>query len=107
MEYRKLIKFGNSSHVISLPGSWLKKNKLNKGDLIYFNENSNNELVLTPEIKDIKTEPKDITIETKDKPVSTIKREIIFAYINNYKTIKIIGDLKDKRKDVEDILHNL
>ncbi|MDO8656313.1 MAG: AbrB/MazE/SpoVT family DNA-binding domain-containing protein, partial [Nanoarchaeota archaeon] len=39
MEYRKLISFGKSSFVVSLPKSWVIQNKLKKGDLIYMEEN--------------------------------------------------------------------
>ena len=38
MEYRKLISFGKSSYVVSLPKSWVVQNKLKKGDLLYFDE---------------------------------------------------------------------
>ena len=59
MEYRKLIKFGNSSHVISIPNNWLKKNNLNKGDTVYLDENGGKELVLTPEKKENVIEDKE------------------------------------------------
>lgn len=108
MEVRKLIKFGNSSHVISIPNVWLKKNNLNKGDVIYFEENGNNELVLKPQNKEEKKEPKTIVISTKDKSVLQIQREIIKSYINNYDTIKIRGkELEKISDDIRDILNNL
>lgn len=91
MEYRKLIKFGNSSHVISIPNSWLKRNKLNKGNLIYLKENSNNELILSPELKQEESKEKVITIETKNKDMRMVRREIFSAYVNNYSTINVVG----------------
>ena len=95
MEYRKLIKFGNSSHIISLPNSWVKKNKLRKGDLIYYTENGNNELVLNPKLKDEKQGVTEIMIDITNKNLNEMRREIHSAYINNFNTINIIGkDLK-------------
>lgn len=107
MEYRKLIRFGKSSHIISLPSEWIKKNKLKKGDLIYFKENGNNELVLNNEIKKEKFKPREIMINVVGKPIPTIEREILYAYINNYDIITIIGDLKRCGKDIERTLGNL
>ena len=107
MEYRKLIKFGNSSHIISLPNKWLKKNKLKKGDLIYFEENGNGELVLNYQTKKEEHKLRDTTIYINNKEISTIEREIMNAYINNYDIINIVGDLKKFRKDIELILKNL
>ena len=107
MEYRKLIKFGNSSHIISIPNNWVKKNKLKKGDLIYFEENGNGELILNPELKKEEHQLKEITINVNNKEASTIQREIMNAYINDIDIINIIGDLKKYRKDIEEILKNL
>jgi len=107
MEYRKLIKFGNSSHIISLPNNWIKKNKLKKGDLIYYEENGNGELILNREIKKENSQITQTTIDIINKPVPTIEREILCAYTNNYDIINIVGDLKRCRKEIENILGNL
>ncbi|MEK6953243.1 MAG: AbrB/MazE/SpoVT family DNA-binding domain-containing protein [Nanoarchaeota archaeon] len=108
MEVRKLIKFGNSSHVISIPAVWLKKNNLNKGDVIYFEENGNNELVITPQIKEKKEELKEAIIDTTNKTVHSIKREIVSAYVNNHRVIKIIGkDITGYAAELREFIHNL
>lgn len=108
MEYRKLIKFGNSSHIISLPNNWIRKNKLKKGDLIYFEENGNGEIVLSPELKDERQEVKEITVDVTNKDVEEMRREIHSAYINNFNTINISGkDLNKKDLDIRKILNNL
>lgn len=108
LEYRKLIKFGNSSHVMSIPTSWLKKNNLNKGDLIYFKENSNNELILSPELKQEEPKDKAITIETKHKDIETVRREIFSAYINNYNTINVVGKgISNNSEFLRDLLDKL
>ena len=107
VEFRKLISFGKTSYVLSLPKEWVLKNKLNKGDLISVNEDEGN-LVLSTKTSETKIEPKEITIETDGKDVRHVRREIIHAYVNNFNTMKILGeDLKDKAVDIRDVLQNL
>ena len=108
MEHRKLIKFGNSSHIVSLPNTWLKKNGLSKGDTLYLEENGNNELILSSQKKEKTIEEKQITIETDSKQKKEVSREIISAYINNYKTIKLVGkNIEKKSKEIREILKSL
>ncbi len=107
MEYRKLIKFGNSSHVVSLPKAWTEKNNLKKGDTIYLEENGNNELILTKEKNNIKIPFKKITIDITRKDNKPIQREIVSAYVGNYRQIIIIGDNLNERADfIRETLHN-
>ena len=90
-----------------MPRVWLERNKLNKGDLIFLNENSNNELILSPEIKKEKEEIREITINIENKGEKAIKREITAAYINNFNIIKVIGkDLQEKAKIIREGIHN-
>ena len=106
MEKRKLIKFGSNSHVLSIPNYWLKKYKLNKGDLLYFEENRNGELILFPELH--KEESlKEITIKADDKSIERLGREILSAYINNSDFIIITGNNLDGiMKSIRKILHS-
>src|SRR3989344_1490978 len=102
MEKRKLIKFGSSSHVLSIPNYWLKKHKLKKGDLLYFEENKNGELILFPELVGEESLKK-ITIKAENKSLERLGREVLSAYINNFNVIIIIGSnlnaiMKDIRK---------
>jgi len=107
MEYRKLISFGKSSFVVSLPKSWITKQKLNKGDTIYFEEKEDN-LLLTTQEKRLVPEEKEITILVDGKNISQIQRELIPAYINNFKTIILSGkEIKDKAKEIEPVIQNL
>ena len=50
MEPRKIIQFGNSSYVITLPQEWIKKNKLEKGKFVNLAEN-NNYIILSANIE--------------------------------------------------------
>lgn len=58
MEFRKVIGFGKSSFVVSLPKSWVEKNNLKKGDLIGLSQEKNH-LTLSPN-------------ESSEKPISEI-----------------------------------
>ena len=107
-EVRRIIKFGNSSHVISVPHSWIKENGLKKGDLIYLEKNSNGELVLMPKERkaDIKEEKVNIDVEDKDDKV--IEREIIAAYIKGFTKLSITSNnIRKKLQPIEKVLKNL
>ncbi|RMF54599.1 phosphate uptake regulator PhoU [Candidatus Woesearchaeota archaeon] len=106
MVYRKLIKFGNSSLVVSLPSKWIKRHDLEKGDTIQIEENEN-EIILSPELSSNNEKPSEITISANEK-ILTLYDLIIAAYINNYNTIIITGEkLKEKSKEIRSIIHGL
>lgn len=108
MEYRKLISFGKSSYVVSLPKQWVTYHKLKKGDLIYFDEIANN-LLLQPRLNtETATEDKEITVTVDRKDMRRIQREAISAYLQNNKTIIFIGDeIKEKAPEIQQFIQNL
>lgn len=107
MEARKIIGFGKSSFVVSLPSKWVSKYNLKKGDVVYVSEDFG-ELRLAPGNVDKTKDQKEVKINVDGKNSAALKREIISAYINNYNVIYIEGkELKEKAKDVRDILHGL
>jgi len=107
MESRKIIGFGNSSYVISLPKSWVSRNKLRKGDTIYLDEKIDDLVITTSETP--KKEEKEVIINIDDKNIDEIKREIANAYIHNNHTIIILGKNVEKLSQTirEDMIHNL
>lgn len=108
MEYRKLISFGKSSFVVSLPKSWVVQNKLKKGDLISFDELGNSLQLFPREAHENNEEEKEFTIAVDGKNLEQIQREVIPAYINNYKTIILRGkELKEKAVEINKIIQNL
>ena len=107
MEYRRLISFGKNSFVISLPKSWVKQNKLKKGDLIYVDDSGSSLLVNSKESEMTKVE-REITIMVDGKSIPLIMREMISAYIQNYRTINLKGkEIKMKMKDLQTSIQNL
>ena len=108
MHLRKLVKAGLTSHTISLPKNWIKKNNLKKGDNIYILEKSDKELSIMPEHKkQIASRKKEIIIQVDKKEINTIQREITAAYLNNYGIICLIGDsISNKTKEIRKIIHN-
>lgn len=87
MTFRKIIGFGGSSYVVSLPKEWVDKNKLKKGDDITIEEEGDWLRVGPHNMKIVKT-PKEITIEYKENP-RDLKTRLLHAYINNYSVINI------------------
>jgi len=98
MDERKIIKFGNSSFVLTLPNEWIKKNKLNKGDPLNIVINKDY-LILSKKIEKIE---KSIKINLNDKPLKLFNRELISYYLKNYKFIEIIGkNVLDKIEQIK------
>jgi phosphate uptake regulator len=106
METRKLVKTGAETFTLSLPKEWVRKNKLNKGDLLFICQNKGSLEIRPAEGKE-KKEEKEITITIDDKDISTLRRETISAYINNNTKLSFIGEsLNGKMEDIRKILHN-
>lgn len=112
MDFRKLISFGKSSFVISLPKDWLAKNNLKKGSLIRVHKDQK-KIILTANIDNEKSIKK-ISID-----ISGLDRTTIIYYIQNlykigYDEIKINFSnpiaphfrLKDDKKIIS-ILHEV
>lgn len=107
MESRKIISFGNSSYVVSIPKAWVKENKLKKGDLINVDEKKD-ELVLYPGQNDREEEPKVMVIEIDGKCINMVKSRIVSAYLNNYDVIEVKGKIAtDTAVKIKSILRNL
>ncbi len=106
MEYRKVISFGKSSFVISLPKSWIRQNNVKKGDLVYVNNNEN-DLVISAKEGSIHEDAK-TTINVDGKGIPLLIRELNTAYILNNREITIVGkELKAKSKEILEIIREL
>ena len=105
MHIRKLVKAGPSSHTVALPKDWLLNNKLQKGSILYITENGKG-LQISPDIKDAPIEQREKVIEVDKKDINTIGREVTSAYINNYSSIVISGDLRENAKDIRRIIRD-
>src|SRR3989338_746162 len=97
MHIRTLVNAGPASHTVSLPKDWITKNKLNKGSVVYIEEKSDAELLVTPQMHQ-QREPakKELTISIDNKDQGTIQRELTAAYVNNYSSIIFSGKQVEK-----------
>lgn len=82
MEYRKIQVTGDSTYIISLPKGWIKKNKLDKGDVLSVIERSDEVLL---KIKEEKEKEAQVKIKTND--TDFLARLLITKYIQGYDTI--------------------
>ncbi len=82
MEYRKIQLTGDSTYIISLPKTWITKNKLGKGDVISVIEQGE---VVMLRLKDEKEREAQIRIKTND--LEFLARLLITKYIQGYDTI--------------------
>ncbi len=97
MNERNLIRLGKSSYAISLPIDWIKKAGLDKGDKVSLIENSNGEMIISTEFVNPGKSKKKTEINVKEKYGEEIARDIISAYINGNKIIKVQGGKKGLR----------
>ncbi len=109
MDFRRIIKFGNSSHVISIPKYWMKKHKLGKGDLVYFSENGNNELLLAAKPESPYTEKKEVSIRIDEGNSEEISRKIVSKYIDGCDLLNITWNenISGKTDDIRGIVQGL
>ncbi len=107
MNYRKIIGFGKSSFVMSLPKDWLKENKLKKGDVVYLNREGDKLVVYPVDNKDAKKERK-ITIDVTDMTLDEIGLQLSTLYIRNFTKIIMTADsMKSRAKDIRPVIHEL
>ena len=104
MEFRKIMAFGNSSFIISIPKAWIEKNRLKKGDVLLV-EQKPNELILTTRDESEKRTINEVTINPEGKTFYEFKTEIISLYVSNYDLITVVN-ITDAAA-VKDIFRNL
>ncbi len=108
MEPRRLVKAGSATHTVSLPKTWVERYKLQKGDTVYVGENPGGDLLISATHKATPVEEaKEISIPLDGKALDSLQREITSAYLNNYRTIHIIGEtLGENAARVREMLHS-
>ena len=105
-DYRKLIKFGTNSAIISLPKRWLTKNKLVPGDTIKITQLPG-ELIVAPGHAATSKKQKDYFFAIDGDDTTIIKRKILHAYLNNCDTLTFKGDVASKSKEIRHMVHQL
>jgi len=110
MGFRRLVKSGNTSFTLSMPISWIRKNKLEAGSEIELSETDQGDLIISSGRKtDVLTKDEIITIKVDGKDSDQIYQEILLAYIRDYVTIVLDGkeiDSKSKNiiNDIQDFI---
>ncbi len=106
MEQRKIVAFGNSSYIISLPKRWIERNRLHKGDVLNLDE-KDNEILLSLQDSAERRQFKETTIEIGSKPLPQLKTEVISAYINNLDIITVQGIRSEYSVKIKEMLQGL
>jgi len=105
-EPRRLIKFGKSSFVLSLPKGWIQKNGLKGKDVLYVEEENNFLKIIPKERKNEVIEEKKV-IDIEGKTYDEVNRRLISAYINNYTEIILKGKNEIVRKNVNNLMDKI
>jgi len=104
MGLRRVIKFGRSSYVLSLPSSWISRNKIVKGDFLEVIEEPGT-LIIEAKTADHVENKKEITIFIKDE--KEIKAKIVSIYVNNYDIIQIVSpNIAKYSKIIRDLIRS-
>lgn len=90
MEFRKLISFGKTSYVLSIPKSWIQKNNLKKGSLIAVEEKDSNIVLLPHSDTNEISKRKSIEVDISGIDRTSILYVIRSAYKMGYDDIKLI-----------------
>jgi len=106
MEPRRIIKFGNSSYVISIPKEWIKENQIKKGDLIFLDTSPDGELIIKPKENQNKEEPRQVTMDISKRDFWSIKRELNFFYIDDFDLI-ILKGAHPERDKIENVIKKM
>lgn len=105
-DYRKIIKFGTNSAIISIPKHWLATNKLVPGDSVQVIPEQGGLLIAPGQAKQTKR-TKDYFFTITDDDTLIIKRKILHAYLGGCDTITLKGDVASKSKEIRSIIHQL
>jgi len=107
MEYRKIIEFGKSSYVVSLPKAWMNDKKLKKGDVIYVDQDGDRLVLYPVENKETK-EPKKATLDVTGMTKQEVRLQLVSKYIQNFNEITLVSEnMKSSAKEVRAIIHDL
>ncbi len=90
MEERKLIQFGKSAFCITLPQTWLKKNRINKGDSLSVQETLRNSLEIMP-VHGASEEAHELSIDISGKSTDEIIQLLLSTYLNGYTVVVLHG----------------
>jgi phosphate uptake regulator len=104
MEQRKVIQFGKTALGMTLPHTWLKNHRVNKGDVV--------NVQLTPRLS-LEVFPKSVPSERSStlainitgKSTDEIVQLILSTYLNGYTIVKLEGDNKGKVAYLREHIH--
>jgi len=105
MAFRKIIGFGDSSFVVSLPKDWVEKNGLKKGDIVNVEQEAS-ELKVTPQNLKQSIAPKEITINFEGN-LKLLKSQLFNSYINGCSLINIQKkDISNYYADIKKLVND-
>ena len=103
MEPRKVQKVGYSTLSVSIPMSWAKKTGIQKGDIVYINEENDGALRITPEPS--KIEDNSIHVVNVDKCDNTkvLARVIVGNYVLGRNLVRVESERRLMREQIQAI----
>lgn len=104
MDQRKIILFGKSAFCMTLPHTWVKKNKLKKGDVLNVQETHRSSLELIPSSIKLPS-TSSLTIDITGKSTDEIIQLLLATYLNGYTVITLAGTNTGKVSFLREHIH--
>lgn len=101
---RKLIKFGKSAYCLTMPQTWLKKNRIKKGDSLSVQETLRNSLEIMP-TNGHSNGLHELSIDITEKSTDEIIQLLLSTYLNGYTLITLHGPNAGKVEFVRKHVH--
>ena len=90
MDERKVIQFGKSAFCMTIPHTWLAKNRIKKGDSLAVQETLRNSLEIMPTTT-VTSSSHELTIDITGKSTDEIVQLLLSTYLNGYTVITLQG----------------
>lgn len=96
---RKVQKIGRASLFITLPKAWVKMYGVNEGDSLYLKVADDGSLIINRE--EAKGGAREAVIDTRGRPIELVKKELVYAYLNGYASIRVIGEEREVLRELK------
>ncbi len=90
MEYRKVVKLGRSTLVVSLPKKWVELNSIKWHDNVLLTIQADGSIAIYPEATR-KGESREITLSVSPEDENLLSRKVIACYLSGYSSVQLVS----------------
>ncbi len=90
MTYRKIVKLGRSTLVVSLPKKWVELNRVKWHDDVFLMVQADGSIAIYPEASR-RGESREITLSIEPKDEDLLHRKVIACYLSGYSSVRLVS----------------